>query len=187
MDVELDRPYEEWGFWRLLTPALGLIPIGLGLAALAWPEPTLRVAGALFAANLIVTGLVRAALSLLIAMYPKPYRVWAAILGVLTAALGIACLYDLAVSALLLALIVGIGWLFDSPADPLGGGHLGGWRFGIGLAAIPAAAAVLVWPVPGVANFVTFAAIFFITMGTIETTAAITALRPSHPAAGLLE
>lgn len=183
----MDRPYDEGFSWRLLRLALGLLPIGFGLAVLAGPEPALSIAGALFGINLVVTGLARATLSLIATMYPRPHRVTAVILGVLTAGLGVACLRNLPVAALLLALVVGIGWLFGSPARLFGGAGdddpLAGWRFGIGLAAIPAAGAVLVWPVPSVANFVDFAAVFFVTIGIVETVKAAASFRSAAPAA----
>ncbi|MEV6490655.1 hypothetical protein AB0M20_18790 [Actinoplanes sp. NPDC051633] len=180
MDYEVDRPYDQGVAWRLLRLALGLVPIGFGFAVLAAPEPALNIAGALFGINLVVTGLVRAALSLIITMYPKSYRVTAVILGVLTAAVGIACLHHLPVAALLLALVVGVGWLFGSPAYLFGGADdpLAGWRFRIGIAAIPAAGAVLIWRVASVANFITFAAVFFVSIGIVETVAAAAAFRP---------
>ena len=178
----MDRPYDEGVSWRLLRLALGLLPVGFGLAVLAGPEPALSIAGALFGINLVVTGLARATLSLFATMYPTSYRVTAVILGVLTAGLGVACLHNLPVAALLLALVVGIGWLFGSPAQLFGGAGdddpLAGWRFGIGLAAIPAAGAVLIWPVPSVANFVDFAAVFFVTIGIVETVKAAASFRP---------
>lgn len=174
-----------------LRLGLGVLTIGIAVAALAWPAATVRVVGILFGVNLLITGLVRAGLMLVVAAYPVPYRVIAALFGVLTAALGVLCLRNVGASAVLLVLIVGIGWLLDGVTElalGLAGGRdpLRGWRFGIGVAAVLASVAVMLWPVLSLDSFVAIAAVFFVVIGAAEIAAAVSALRRRTDAARIL-
>jgi len=168
------------GLWLRL--ALGVLTIGVAVAALAWPAVTVRVVGILFGVNLLITGLVRAGLSLVLTAYPVPYRVIAVVFGVLTAALGVLCLRHVGASAVLLVLVVGTGWLLDGVTElalglAAGRDPLQGWRLGIGVAAVLASVAVLVWPVLTLDAFVGIAAVFFVVIGSAEIAVALAALR----------
>jgi uncharacterized membrane protein HdeD (DUF308 family) len=77
---------------------------------------------------------------------------------------------------------VGIGWILGGITDlafgaVAEGDPLRGWRFGIGVAAVLAAIAVLVWPALTLASFVTIAAIFFVVISTAEISVACWGLR----------
>lgn len=71
----------EHRFWWLST-VLGLITVAVGVAALAWPDATIRVVGLLFGLSLLVTGVVRAGLCLVVSWYPVLYRVLGVVFGV---------------------------------------------------------------------------------------------------------
>jgi len=148
----------------------GVVAIGIGVAAFAWPFATLHVIGVLFGLNLIVTGFIRAGLLLFMPAYPPLYRVLGGTFGVLTVIVGIRCLRDIAGSVVLLVVVIAVGWLLDgvvelliaagSPAETRAG-----WRFGMALATILGAIAVLVWPRIGLATFITIGATVLIIVG----------------------
>lgn len=172
----------RWWWLRLL---LGLVAIGVGIAAFAWPSATVRVVGFLFGLNLLLTGSIRAVLWLLLSGYPVLYRVLGVIFGVLTAIVGIVCLRNVTGSAILLVLIVGIGWLLDGLVELfLGLGGLGepgrGWRVAASVAYLLAAIAVLVWPELSLATFLTVGAIILIVLGCTHVVGAVASLRTGH-------
>jgi uncharacterized membrane protein HdeD (DUF308 family) len=188
MDSDAEYPIYESRSELWLRLALGLMTIGIAMAALVWPELTVRVVGILFGVNLLVTGLLRTALCLAIATHPPLYRAMAVIFGLLTAALGAVCLRNVAASALLLVLVVGIGWILGGMTDLAFGAvadrdPLRGWRFGIGVAAVLAAIAVLTWPALTLDSFVTIAAIFFMVISSAEIAVACWGLRRRNAAA----
>ncbi|HYN96635.1 MAG TPA: DUF308 domain-containing protein [Pilimelia sp.] len=175
----------QWWWLRLL---LGLTALGIGVAALVWPEATVRVVGFLFGVNLIVTGAARAVLSLFVPDYPPLYRVVAAVFGTLTAIVGIFALRHLIGSALLLVFIIGVGWLLDGLGELVlaaGGGRDDpgrGWRVAAGVGSVVAAFVVFVWPELTLATFLAIGALILIIVGVVQTVGAIAASR--HRRAG---
>jgi uncharacterized membrane protein HdeD (DUF308 family) len=163
--------------------ALAGSAVALAGATLAWPAVTVPVLGVLFGLNLLITGSVRAVLMTFAAVaYPVPYRIVAAVLGALTAVLGVLCLRDVQAAAVLLALVAGIGWLLGGVTDLVLGRAgdavaLSGWRLGIGTAAALAAIGVLVWPSLTLAGLVPVAAVLFLIAAAVELGAALIALR----------
>jgi uncharacterized membrane protein HdeD (DUF308 family) len=165
--------------------ALGTLTVGVGSAALVWPEVTVRVVGILFGLNLVLTGFVRAVLIMLMPAYPVRYRITAVVLGSLTAALGMWCLLNATASAALLLLAVGIGWLFTGATDLVLGApgdpdRLRGWRLGVGTVTVLAAFAVMVWRSLTVDNFVTIGALFLVVIGVAEAFAGLLDLQRHH-------
>jgi uncharacterized membrane protein HdeD (DUF308 family) len=176
----------EHRYWlRLLV---GLLAIGVGAAAFAWPSATVQVIGILFGLNLLVTGLVRASLLLFVPGYPPLYRVLGIVFGVLTAIVGIVCLLNVRGSVMLLLVVVAVGWLLDGVVEiflavgnPEESG--GGWRIGTGLALLVGALAVLVWPELGLATFVAIGATVLVFVGTCQVISAVGNMRASRRAA----
>ena len=85
--------------------------MGLGVIVLAWPGKTLLVAGVLFGIYLVVSGVgyVFAAFG---THAGAAMRVLSFLTGVVSLVLGFFCFRDKLESILLLALWIGIGWLF---------------------------------------------------------------------------
>jgi uncharacterized membrane protein HdeD (DUF308 family) len=153
---------------------VGLLTIGLGAAAFAWPSATVRVIGLLFGLNLVVTGFIRAAQLTFVPGYPPLYRIVGTVLGVITGIVGLFCLGNLTGSVVLLLVIVAIGWLLDGLVEVfLAVGRRNepgaGWRIGTGLIKILGAVALLVWPKIGLAAFITIGAtvLVFVGIGTV--------------------
>ena len=101
-------------------------------------------------------------------------RVLQAIAGLLFVVLGVVCMRNLANSLTLIALIIGIAWLFGgivevftafSPATQ-GWGRLGALL--LGLIAIAAAVTILVWPHPSLTVIVWVTGLWFVVIGVVQ-------------------
>src|SRR4029450_10026480 len=60
-------PISENRYWLRLI--IGVLAIGVGIAAFAWPSATVQVIGFLFGLNLLVAGLIRGGLMLFVPGY----------------------------------------------------------------------------------------------------------------------
>lgn len=95
--------------WRLLL-GVGVGATVLGIVVLAWPGPTLRVVGVLFAIYLIVSGLIE-----LVGGFASHLPGWgravAVLAGFVSLLLGLLCLRGPLTSVLLLSIWIGVTWL----------------------------------------------------------------------------
>jgi uncharacterized membrane protein HdeD (DUF308 family) len=151
----------------------GFVTVLIGIAMLSWPDATVRVVGALFGLNLLITGLVRAGLCLVSTSYPSLYRVLGVVFGVFIAIIGIVCLRNVAASAVLLILIVAIGWLLEGVVE-IAAGVLGAndptrkWRIADGVLSAGAAIIILVWPALSLRTFLALGAVLLILVGLAQ-------------------
>jgi len=168
--------------WQALLAA-GLASLILGAVVFAWPEQTLRVVGVLFGLYLLIIGVVQ-----LVAAFgthaATALRVLAFISGALCVLLGLLCFRSAAQSLLLLALWIGIGWLFrgitqaaaaasdpDMPAR--------GWQATAGVLNAVAGVFLMVWPVASIAALTVLAGCCLVVLGLMEI---VTAFRIRHHA-----
>ncbi|MPY64790.1 HdeD family acid-resistance protein [Streptomyces spongiae] len=96
--------------WQAVMLA-GVTSLVLGALVLAWPGASLLAAGVLFGLYLLVSGVLQLA-SAFGTHTTTSLRVMAFVSGALSVLLGLFCFRDAMRSVLLLALWVGIGWLF---------------------------------------------------------------------------
>ncbi|MFZ0903433.1 MAG: DUF308 domain-containing protein [Mycobacterium sp.] len=96
--------------WQLLL-LIGILGVALGVIVLAWPGPTTVVAGVLFGIYLVVSG-VGYVFSAFGTHTGAAMRVLAFLTGVVSLVLGFFCFRNELESVLLLALWIGIGWVF---------------------------------------------------------------------------
>ena len=171
-----------------LELCLGVLAIGTGIAAFAWPSATIQVVAVLFGLNLLVTGLIRAGLLLFVPGYPLLYRLLGITFGMLTAIVGILCLRNITGSVKLLVVVIAIGWLLDglvelflavgSPKEPGSGA-----RVATGVLMILGAIAILVWPKIGLGTFIFIGATVLIFVGAGHVISAVGGLRADHRSA----
>jgi uncharacterized membrane protein HdeD (DUF308 family) len=162
----------------------GVATIALGGAAFAWPEATVQVIAVLFGLHLVVTGFVRAGLSIR-ATGTVLHRVLDVVLGVATGLLGILCLRDLTGSLVLLLVAVAFGWLLDGLAQlarAVGGPaeERGGPRIATALITVAGAIAVLIWPQISFGVFIFIGATVLVFAGIGTVISAIAGLRTHH-------
>lgn len=106
---------------RGLVIASAISAIALGIAALVWPGATLLVIALLFGAHLIVTGIFRLVIAFTSDSLSTGLRWLVGILGALVIVAGVVVLNNLAESLLVLAFVIGFGWIFDGVAAIAGG------------------------------------------------------------------
>jgi uncharacterized membrane protein HdeD (DUF308 family) len=157
--------------WQVVL-LLGVLTLLLGVAVLAWPEATLRVVGVLFGVYLLLSGVFQ-----LVAAFgthaTTSLRELAFVSGALSILLGLFCFRGALESILLLALWIGIGWLFrgitntvaaiSDPAMPARGRQI---FFGV-ISAL-GGVVLLVAPFASIAVLTVVSGIWLVVMGAIE-------------------
>jgi uncharacterized membrane protein HdeD (DUF308 family) len=168
--------------WQVLL-VLGVLTMLLGIAVLAWPKATLTVVGVLFGLYLVISGVLQ-----LVAAFgthvSAGLRVMAFISGALSILLGLFCFRGALESILLLALWIGIGWMFRgttilmaAASDPTMPAR--GWQFFAGLLTAIGGIIVVVWPFHSIVVLTIFTGVWLLVMGFIEI---ITAFQMHHRA-----
>ncbi|MEU2235176.1 MULTISPECIES: HdeD family acid-resistance protein [Streptomyces] len=157
--------------WQALLVA-GLVSLVLGVMVLAWPEATLRVVGVLFGLYLLLSGVMQ-----LVAAFgthaTTALRVMAFISGALSILLGLFCFRGATQSTLLLALWIGIGWLFrgitqtvaaaSDPAMPARG-----WQIFLGIVSALAGIVLIVSPLESATVLTVLGGIWLLVVGVVE-------------------
>ncbi len=168
-----DASLRSW--WRRVALLGGVVSVVLGLILVIWPDATLYVVAVLIGLWLILAGAVRVAQA---AFIPESRgagaRVLEAIVGVVFIVVGVLCMKNLTRSLTLLALVIGIAWLFGgiveifsafSPAMH-GWGRIGG--IALGVIAIAAALTILVWPEPSLRVIVWVTGLWLLALGLVQ-------------------
>ncbi|WP_395293603.1 HdeD family acid-resistance protein [Kitasatospora hibisci] len=162
--------------WQVLLIA-GLASLALGIVVLVWPKQTLLVVGILFGVYLLIIGIVQ-----LVAAFgthaTTALRVLAFISGAICVLLGLLCFRSAAQSVLLLAIWIGIGWLFRGitqlaaaisdetmPAR--------GWQVFAGVANTLAGVLLMVWPAGSITALTVLAGCWLLILGLIEIVTAV--------------
>ncbi|MGW3370588.1 HdeD family acid-resistance protein [Streptomyces hydrogenans] len=162
--------------WQALLVA-GLVALVLGVLVLVWPGASLLAAGVLFGLYLLFSGVMQ-----LVAAFgthaTASLRVLAFISGALSTLLGLFCFRGATQSILLLALWIGIGWLFrgitqtvaaaSDPAMPARG-----WQVFLGVVSAVAGVVLIVSPLESVAVLTLLGGIWLIAVGAAEIVTAI--------------
>ncbi|MEV7353461.1 HdeD family acid-resistance protein [Kitasatospora sp. NPDC091276] len=162
--------------WQVLLLA-GIVSLALGIVVFVWPKETLLVVGVLFGLYLLVIGIVQ-----LVAAFgthaTTALRVLAFISGAICVLLGLLCFRSAAQSLVLLAIWIGIGWLFRgitqlaaAVSDPEMPAR--GWQAFAGAANTVAGVLLLVWPVGSIAALTVLAGCWLLILGLIEIVTAL--------------
>lgn len=157
--------------WQALLIA-GLFALVLGVLVLAWPKATLTVVGVLFGVYLLVSGVLQ-----LVAAFGThartSLRVMAFISGTLGILLGLFCFKGATQSLLLLALWIGIGWLFRgimqtvaAASDPMMPAR--GWQIALGVISALAGVVLIVSPLESVAVLTVLGGVWLLVVGVAE-------------------
>lgn len=166
-----------------LRIAFGIICLILGIAALAWPGITLLIIALFFGLELIAAGLVRLASFSQTKGAPGWSRMLTLILGVLTIIAGIICFFRPGASLIVLAWVIGAGWLLDGISELASGlavsrtfwQRLGQVLFG--LASIVAAILLVVWPGQSMVLLAQIGGIFLIVFAVFAMVSGVQARR----------
>jgi uncharacterized membrane protein HdeD (DUF308 family) len=157
--------------WQLLL-LIGVLGVALGVIVLAWPGKTLVVAGVLFGIYLVASGVgyVFAAFG---AHAGVAMRVLSFLAGVVMLMLGFFCFRDKLESILLLALWIGIGWLFRGVtllAAALSFDHIParGWQVLSGVIIVIGGGVLIISPLDSIAILTLVAGCWLIAIGIVD-------------------
>ncbi|GAA4668194.1 HdeD family acid-resistance protein [Gordonia humi] len=105
---------------RSFLIATSIVGIAIGVVALVWPGATLLVLAVLFGISLVVMGLVRLFVAFASTAASFGSRMLIAIFGIIVLAAGVISILNPAQSLTLLAIFIGVGWIFAGFQDLLG-------------------------------------------------------------------
>jgi uncharacterized membrane protein HdeD (DUF308 family) len=166
--------------WQLLL-LIGITAVVLGVIVLYWPGKTLLVAGVLFGIYLVVSGI-----GYMFAAFGThagaAMRVLAFLTGAVSLVLGFFCFRDRLESILLLALWIGISWVFRGVTllaaalsfDKLPGR---GWQVLAGLIIIIGGGVMIIYPYDSISVLTLVAGCWLIAIGIVDV---ISALQVRH-------
>ncbi|MFC5213955.1 HdeD family acid-resistance protein [Streptomyces coerulescens] len=163
--------------WQVVL-VTGLASLVLGVFVLAWPDASLRVAGVLFGLYLVISGVFQ-----LVAAFgthrTTSLRVLAFVSGTVSVLLGLFCFRGAMQSILLLALWIGIGWLFRGITQSLAAASdssvpARGWQILLGVVTFLAGIVLIVSPVESITVLMVLGGCWLVAVGLVEL---VTALR----------
>lgn len=157
--------------WQALLIS-GLVALVVGVLVLVWPGQSLRVAGVLFGLYLLISGVLHLAAAFGTHLRTA-LRVMAFISGALSILLGLFCFRGAMQSVLLLALWIGIGWLFHgitqtvaAASDPTMPAR--GWQIFLGVVSALAGVVLIVSPLDSAEVLILLAGIWLVAVGLVE-------------------
>ena len=157
--------------WQLLL-LIGIVAVALGAIVLAWPGKTLVVAGVLFGIYLVVSGI-----GYIFAAFGThagaAMRVLAFLAGAVSLVLGFFCFRDKLESIMLLALWIGISWLFRGVtllAAALSFDHLParGWQVLSGVIIVVGGGVLIVYPFDSIGILTLVVGCWLIAIGIMD-------------------
>jgi uncharacterized membrane protein HdeD (DUF308 family) len=173
------------------TLASGVLAVILGGLVLAWPGKTLFIAAIFFGAYLLVTGIAQVIFAFSLHVSAGG-RVLLFISGAAALILAVLCFRSLQDSILLLAIWIGIGFIFRGVAttvsaisDPTLPGR--GWELFIGVISLIAGVIVLASPFQSLATLTLVVGIWLIVLGVFEIVSAFGIRKASKDVAELKE
>lgn len=157
--------------WQAVLLA-GVVSLVLGVLVLARPGVSLLAAGVLFGLYLLVSGVLQLA-SAFGTHRATSLRVLAFVSGVLSILLGLFCFRGSMRSVLLLALWIGIGWLFRGLTQALAAASdrtmpARGWQILLGVVSFLAGAVLITFPFESLAVLALVGGCWLIVVGAAE-------------------
>ncbi|MFD0316002.1 HdeD family acid-resistance protein [Streptomyces flavalbus] len=157
--------------WQALL-LTGVASLVLGVLVLVWPGASLRAAGVLFGLYLVVSGVFQLAAAFG-THRTTALRVMAFVSGVLSILLGLFCFRGALQSILLLALWIGIGWLFRGLTQTLAAASdpampARGWQLLLGVVTLLAGVVLIVSPFESVAVLTVVGGCWLVAVGVVE-------------------
>ncbi|MFD4525002.1 HdeD family acid-resistance protein [Streptomyces sp. NPDC058470] len=157
--------------WQAVLAA-GVAALALGVMVLVWPGASLLAAGVLFGLYLLFSGVLQL-VSAFGTHAATSLRVMAFISGALSILLGLFCFRGAMQSILLLALWIGIGWLFRGITQTLAAASDPGvparsWQIFLGIVSFLAGIVLIVSPFESVAVLTLVGGLWLLAVGITE-------------------
>ncbi|WP_035719478.1 HdeD family acid-resistance protein [Gordonia shandongensis] len=171
--------------WQSLL-GIGVVSVLLGVIVLVWPAPTLLVAAILFGAYLLVSGVFQIAATFGVQAVSGWWRLLTFISGVISVGLGFVAFRNIAASVVLLAIWIGIGWVFRGCAnlavavDMPKGTPGRGWAIFLGALTLIAGGVLVTSPIDTIGTLVVVSGVMLVAVGVSEIVNAL-ALRSQLP------
>ena len=169
----------------------GILAVILGILVLTWPGITILVAAIFFGAYLLVTGFAQVVFAFSLDVSAGG-RVLLFISGAAALILAVLCFRSLQQSILLLAIWIGVGFIFRGVAtavsaisDPTLPGR--GWEIFIGVISLVAGIVMLASPFESIAMLTIVVGIWLIVIGLFEVVSAFGIRKASKDLTGLKE
>jgi uncharacterized membrane protein HdeD (DUF308 family) len=150
----------------------GVLAVALGAAVLLWPAITIVIAAIFFGAYLLITGIAQVIFGFSLHVSAGS-RVLLFLSGAAALILAVLCFRSLEQSILLLAIWIGVGFIFRGVAtavsaisDPTLPGRA--WEIFIGVISLIAGVVMLAWPFPSLGTLTIAAGISLIVIGVFE-------------------
>jgi uncharacterized membrane protein HdeD (DUF308 family) len=158
------------------TLASGILAVVLGILVLTWPGKTIVIAAILFGAYLLITGIAQVIFAFSLHVSAGG-RVLLFVSGAAALILAVLCFRSLEESILLLAIWIGVGFIFRGVAtavsaisDPTLPGR--GWEIFIGVISLVAGIVMLASPFESIATLTIVVGIWLIILGVFEVVSA---------------
>ena len=169
----------------------GILAVILGVLVLAWPGKTIVVAAIFFGAYLLVTGIAQVIFAFSLHVSAGG-RVLLFLSGAASLILAILCFRSLQNSILLLAIWIGVGFIFRGVAtavsaisDPTLPGR--GWEIFIGVITLIAGVVVLASPFESIATLTFVIGIWLVVIGVFEAVSAFGIRKAGKDLAGRVD
>jgi uncharacterized membrane protein HdeD (DUF308 family) len=169
----------------------GILAVILGILVMAWPGITILIAAIFFGAYLLVTGIAQVVFAFSLHVSAGG-RVLLFISGAAALILAVLCFRSLQQSILLLAIWIGVGFIFRGVAtavsaisDPTLPGR--GWEIFIGVISLVAGIVMLASPFESIATLTVVVGIWLIVIGFFEVVSAFGIRKASKGLTGLKE
>lgn len=165
----------------------GVLSLALGVLTLTWPGKTILVAGVLFGVYLLVSGAAQVVLALSLPVLSAGERALSFISGAASLVLAVLCFrhFDYGYPVLLLAIWIGIGWIFRGVAttvaaisDPTLPGR--GWTIFMGAMTLLAGMVMLASPVYSIEVLALVVGCWLVAIGIAEIVSSFTIRRATN-------
>ncbi|MGW7516610.1 HdeD family acid-resistance protein [Streptomyces sp. NPDC054796] len=150
----------------------GIVACALGVLALVWPGVTVVVAGVVFGAYLVVSGVVQV-VSAFGTRLTTATRVIGVVSGAVSVLAGLFCFRGELQSVLLLALWIGVSWVLRGITQLAGAAGdaqapARGWQMFLGAVSVLGGVVLIVAPFPSVTALTVVTGVWLLALGIVE-------------------
>lgn len=159
--------------WKSLL-GIGIASVILGVIVLLWPGATLLVAAILFGVYLLISGVFQVASTFGVTHAHGWWRFLSFVSGAISILLAFVAFRNIESAVILLALWVGIGWIFRGVAelsvfmDSASGLPGRGWGIFTGLVTVIAGGVLIIWPISSVETLTLVSGFMLVVVGLVE-------------------
>lgn len=159
--------------WQSLL-GIGIVSAILGIIIMVWPAATLLVVAIVFGIYLLISGIFQIASTFGVRHSHGWWRFLSFVSGALSILLAFVAFRNFESAVILLAIWVGIGWIFRGITelsvfmDQQSGLPGRGWGIFTGIITVIAGGMLIIWPISSVATLVWVSGIMLVVVGVVE-------------------